>query len=295
MSQVCSTCQAVNRDSAKFCHGCAGRLPGFTASGSSALEAMRPLRLPPDSAAPGAGPPPQGLLQVQSRAFWLRLALMALAITLGLVGWYAYVTRPVKPLMPVAAQATRASAPPAAAVTSGAPPAAAVTSDAPLAAAAATRTEDAVRADAAPAKSDASAASLPPARAATGRSMSRIAPADALGPGESLAAANPTTARLPVAPPPAPSVPAVPTELAPLPPGQTRAGPTGSRPVARADADDGRLGAADPGLGCAQLNFVARARCEAAVCARPGYSRHRRCDAVREEARRSEARRLMGF
>ncbi|MEO5737190.1 MAG: hypothetical protein ABIQ82_07005, partial [Variovorax sp.] len=47
----------------------------------------------------------------------------------------------------------------------------------------------------------------------------------------------------------------------------------------------------DPRSGCSHLNFIAAARCEAAQCDRPGYSQHPRCDAVRADRRRDEARR----
>lgn len=54
---------------------------------------------------------------------------------------------------------------------------------------------------------------------------------------------------------------------------------------------------ADPRSGCGHLNFIAAARCEAAQCDRPGYSQHPRCDAVRADRRRDEARRnpLMAY
>ena len=45
MSVVCTACHTENRDHAMFCHGCAGKLPGFAATGPAALDIMRPLRL----------------------------------------------------------------------------------------------------------------------------------------------------------------------------------------------------------------------------------------------------------
>ncbi|MET0543601.1 MAG: hypothetical protein ABWZ88_17800 [Variovorax sp.] len=50
-------------------------------------------------------------------------------------------------------------------------------------------------------------------------------------------------------------------------------------------------GAADPRRACGNLNFVAAARCEAAQCDLPGFSRHPRCDVVRADRRRDEERR----
>jgi hypothetical protein len=52
-----------------------------------------------------------------------------------------------------------------------------------------------------------------------------------------------------------------------------------------------RPSAADPRPGCAHLNFIAAARCEAALCAKAQYARHPHCNAVREQTRRDVARR----
>jgi hypothetical protein len=52
-----------------------------------------------------------------------------------------------------------------------------------------------------------------------------------------------------------------------------------------------RIAAADPRQSCAGLSYIFAARCEAANCDRAAYSRHPRCDAVRAERRRDEARR----
>ncbi|RYF74138.1 MAG: hypothetical protein EOO22_07620 [Comamonadaceae bacterium] len=61
-----------------------------------------------------------------------------------------------------------------------------------------------------------------------------------------------------------------------------------SRPVRVASANSY---GGDPRSACSHLNFVAAARCEAAQCSRVAYARHPRCDAVREQGRRDEARR----
>lgn len=55
--------------------------------------------------------------------------------------------------------------------------------------------------------------------------------------------------------------------------------------------------ALDPRHGCETLNFVFAARCEAAHCDKAEYARHPRCNLVREERRRDEARRnpTLGF
>ncbi|HEY9223271.1 MAG TPA: hypothetical protein VIP27_03840, partial [Variovorax sp.] len=49
--------------------------------------------------------------------------------------------------------------------------------------------------------------------------------------------------------------------------------------------------AGDPRVGCEHLFFVLAARCEAEHCTQAAYSRHPRCEAVREQRRRDEARR----
>jgi len=56
-------------------------------------------------------------------------------------------------------------------------------------------------------------------------------------------------------------------------------------------ATPSRLVAPDPRQGCEMLNFVFAARCEAAHCDKPEFAYHPRCNVVREERRREEARR----
>jgi hypothetical protein len=62
-------------------------------------------------------------------------------------------------------------------------------------------------------------------------------------------------------------------------------------------ATSARPGALDPRHGCETLNFVFAAHCEAAHCEKPEYAGHPRCNVVREERRRDEARRnpTLGF
>jgi hypothetical protein len=52
-----------------------------------------------------------------------------------------------------------------------------------------------------------------------------------------------------------------------------------------------RANGGDPRVGCEHLFFVLAARCEAEHCAQAAYSRHPRCEVVREQRRRDEARR----
>lgn len=131
-----------------------------------------------------------------------------------------------------------------------------------------------------------------------------------------VASAAATTTALPTASPPPPvpasSTPApspnpspavVPFESA-LSPGEMAVDkapaaetPSPARPAhtARVVGGAGRPsaagGRADPRVGCEQLFFAFAARCEANHCAEAAYARHPRCDAVREQRRRDEARR----
>lgn len=104
----------------------------------------------------------------------------------------------------------------------------------------------------------------------------------ALSPGEStVPMATPSTpAALPAPAAPviaeAPPAAAAPT-AAPTAPAPVRMSPTRS--------------AGDPRAGCEHLFFVLAARCEAQNCERAAYSRHPRCEVVREQRRRDEARR----
>jgi hypothetical protein len=103
--------------------------------------------------------------------------------------------------------------------------------------------------------------------------------------GHSLAAGEvevpPGPAEVPVHPP---------VVSAPPSPSPERRQPPRAAPPARAVA-------LDPRGGCETLNFIFAARCEAAHCDKPEYTRHPRCDLVREERRRDEARRnpTLGF
>ncbi len=97
----------------------------------------------------------------------------------------------------------------------------------------------------------------------------------ALSPGESMVPTMPRPASAPItaSAPPAAKTPAAPA--APRAPSTT---------VARANSSD-------PRVGCEHLFFVLAARCEAEHCSQAAYARHPRCDVVREQRRRDEARR----
>jgi hypothetical protein len=116
MAVVCDQCGTENRESAKFCKGCASRLPAFTATGPSALQSMKALKTAPH--APSSNAPTPGMLPIETRAFWIRFAVLSVLITTAFVSWYAYVTRKVPP--------SPAPGPPPAAIAAASPPSARV-------------------------------------------------------------------------------------------------------------------------------------------------------------------------
>jgi hypothetical protein len=95
MPVVCGACGSENRENAKFCIGCASRLPGFVATGPSALETINHAhpRAPVRSARVWRRDDPLALLPAETAGFWLRLALLGLAMGMAFIGWYLYVTR----------------------------------------------------------------------------------------------------------------------------------------------------------------------------------------------------------
>jgi hypothetical protein len=129
-----------------------------------------------------------------------------------------------------------------------------------------------------------------PAKAAPWKPSERV-PVDAsLAPGEAqVTAARPAEPAEPAEPatPPAPSPPPA---IATAPPVVAPPAPEARRQPPRA-VPPPRVTALDPRHGCETLNFVFAARCEAAHCDKPQYARHPRCNLVREERRRDEARR----
>lgn len=97
----------------------------------------------------------------------------------------------------------------------------------------------------------------------------------ALSPGESVVPTMPRPASAPIT---ASATPAAKT------PATTTLPRTPTTTIARANAGD-------PRAGCEHLFFVLAARCEAEHCSQAAYARHPRCDVVREQRRRDEARR----
>lgn len=127
---------------------------------------------------------------------------------------------------------------------------------------------------AAPAAGAASATIAAPAVSAAAPTV-QVPLDSALSPGESVVPTMPRPAWAPItaSAPPAAKTPA--TTTAPRTPTTT---------IARANAGD-------PRAGCEHLFFVLAARCEAEHCSQAAYARHPRCDVVREQRRRDEARR----
>ncbi|HET7837361.1 MAG TPA: hypothetical protein VFL43_16205, partial [Variovorax sp.] len=122
MPVICAACQTENRDAAKFCHGCARKLPGFAATGPSLLDGLRSKR----PAAAAAAHPASLAGQNAPREFWLGLGALMLAVAIGFGGWFGYVTRKVPAPAPVPAHAPASRAAPVAV----APPAPALAAEA---------------------------------------------------------------------------------------------------------------------------------------------------------------------
>ncbi|RZL89140.1 MAG: hypothetical protein EOP82_20810 [Variovorax sp.] len=79
MSVVCNACSTRNRDGAKFCLGCARRLPDFVPG--PVVEAWPPVVARPDRGV-------LALLPAEKPAFWIALGLLVLAMGAAFIGWY---------------------------------------------------------------------------------------------------------------------------------------------------------------------------------------------------------------
>lgn len=235
MPVICAVCNTENRDAAKFCHGCARKLPGFAATGPSLLDSIRPRRPVNTSSRAGATEGPARIMvSAEMRRFWIYIGLLILAIALGFFGWFVYVTRKVPSRPPETAK---------------------VLSPRP-----------------APSAPPAVAAATPP------RVQEVPTPVEPVPVGNSLAAGE---VEVPPGPAPTPRQTAI-VSAPQLP--EHRQSPRVAAPTTRPIA-------LDPRTGCETLNFIFAARCEAAHCDKPEYTRHPRCNLVREERRRDEARR----
>ncbi|SCK51274.1 hypothetical protein VAR608DRAFT_5152 [Variovorax sp. HW608] len=105
MPVICPACQTENRDSAMFCHGCARKLPTFTATQPSMLETMRAMPARPVASTAAVATP----VQIEPRSLigvWIGIGVAAFVLLAGIGTWYASLLR--KP-PPSAASATVAS------------------------------------------------------------------------------------------------------------------------------------------------------------------------------------------
>jgi len=93
MASICPLCGRANRASANFCLGCAARLPGFVATGPSALERLSQLHSRSGSVASATRTNNDTDTPAKSRAFFLRLGGFTAAMMIGFMGWYAWVSQ----------------------------------------------------------------------------------------------------------------------------------------------------------------------------------------------------------
>jgi len=260
MPVICATCRTENRDNAMFCRGCAGKLPAFAPTGPAVLQATTSLlREPaPDpapaaafDATPGNSPRPSKL----GRARWWTEASVVLATTLVAAVVGILFTSHGEPGSATSG-ARLASAP-------AAPPSAQPTP------------------------------TTPPASPAALTGAPSLSPEASLSPGEAVVPSGPRVeSKAAVAPTAsartAADLPASPGPVESLP--EPRSPPSKPAPAQRI-ATRADTGPADPRIGCENLNFIFASRCEANHCDQPAYARHFRCDAVREQRQRDEARR----
>lgn len=283
MALLCVACRTGNRDAAKFCKGCGGKLvslPPRSAAEAEALDdawgatvvaslddglappsrtgaqpgrASRPSALHTASAEPSSRP---HLLDVAPRprdrsVFWVLLAAAAIVVATG--GLYVYRglhRKPVPAVVQPHAQeptAVPASAPAAVPEPAVLPAAVSVT---PVEVVPAAETAPAAPAPMASSPAVAAASAVPAARKPRKAASASVPPA-----------AAPPVAVVPVAPT-APSM----APVDPPPP-------------------------ADPAQACAGRNFIATAQCLVVQCAKPEFSAHARCDAVRKQQRIDEEKR----
>ena len=253
MSVVCAACKTENRDNAMFCLGCAGKLPAFAPTAPSALESMKAQ---PSVDRRRPLPP---VLPFEKYSSWMWAGALIIAIALGFSGWYAYVTRKApSEFVPSSSQGPSSDVGTATGLH---------------------RSSDAERQALNP-QGVALEASLSPLEAVVdarhGAAPATVdAPADpasvTLGPVPTLSSASAA---------PTPSTGSTSTLHPERDPIQE---PAKSAPT--------RLAAMNPMRGCEHLNFIFAARCEAINCDKAEFKRHPRCDAVRAERRRDEARR----
>jgi hypothetical protein len=116
MPVICPACQTENRDSAMFCHGCARKLPTFTATQPSMLETMRAMPARPIASTAAVATPvqiePQSLMGV-----WIAIGVAAFVLLAGIGTWYAHLLQKPTPPATSATMASRVERPASAAPT----------------------------------------------------------------------------------------------------------------------------------------------------------------------------------
>ena len=244
----CGACSTDNRDAAKFCKGCGGKLAqawqgaGARATGAASPEAPaiiltgQPLRPEPLPAAPPA--PVSASAPASARTLKTVVLLASTAVALVTMGGLVWSQRGREIEAPAAGTATVA-----------------VTAEAPV-------PDSAVVSalTAAPPLVPAAAQPAPPVMAQTVETLSAAAmPSKPVRKRAAPRVQAPVVAEAP--PPPAPAAPAPP----PPPP--------------------------VPEATCGGLNFIAKARCLAAECAKPGVGAHPQCEAVRRQQRIDDEKR----
>lgn len=273
MALLCPTCRTENRDAAKFCKGCGGKLVSLPARPAEEAEArddawgatvvasleddLAPAPAPaptPRASRPSAlhtasiePSPARGTSRTHRRrsapqprdrsVFWLLLAAATIVAATG--GLYVYRDQHRKPMLAVVQeQAPAAPKSPALPITGTVTPAEAK----------------------APAALTQAAPPAPPAAAVASAAVAARKPRKA---------ASATAA--PVAPPPVAAAPVVPVAPAPE--------PVEPPPPA------------DPAQACTGRGLIATSQCLVAQCAKPEFSAHARCDAVRQQQRIDEEKR----
>lgn len=283
MALMCLACRTENRDAAKFCKGCGGKLvslPPRSAEEAEALDdawgatvvasvdddrsppprarsqparASRPSALHTPSAEPSSRP---HLLDMAPRprdrsVFWVLLAAAAIVVATG--GLYVYRGLHRKAVLTVVQPQTQEPTEVPASVPASAP------EPAVLPVAASVTPAEALPAEETAPTAPAQMASSPAVAAASAVPAARK-------PRKAASASVP-----PVASPPVAAAPAA--------------------PVAPSTAPVDPPPPADPSQACGSRNFIATARCLVVQCAKPEFSAHARCDAVRKQQRIDEEKR----
>jgi hypothetical protein len=257
MTVRCEACGTENRDKAMFCRGCAGKLPAFVASRTTAhgrpdaeIHTGRGRAAPTSPAAiRSSSSAASGRFRLgltDARIAWSALLMVAIGVS---IAWFVLTSTDAERRTPAPASDPT--------VAGRLPPEASLSTGETLA--------DGRASDSSATPPDLPSASPDGARPATTEGGSTPPLAEGVPGG---AASSETTT----------------PDTEPAPSARN----TGRRSAA-VNAGGGR--APDPRVGCEHLFFAFAARCEANHCQLPAYARHPRCELVREQRRRDDARR----